>query len=335
MANRKIYTTLLALLFIQLVSAQAVFRSAKDSTAYLDSLRKEIDWLLDSLVQPKSYVDISMGVSNGYFLQKTSSNVGATTGKAYYNLNTSYYHKSGFGLTANALAIGEAGGLNIFQTSISPSYDYLKAKNWNYGASFTKYFNKQDLTFYVSPLVNEWYTYATYKGGWLRTTIALDYATGSEQQLSQSTRAVRVRNNRGGFDTVRITQTFQTNTSISDFSVFLSTQHRFIIGNLFSEKDRFSITPSLFSVAGTQRYGTNMQASTIAFGPRYANNQLLGTQSTVSRSDFRLQNISLALRAEYMLKKWYVQPSILIDYTLPSASRQWNFIANLTTGLTF
>lgn len=335
MIQRKIYTTLLALFFAQLISAQAVFRSAQDSTAYLDSLRKELDWLFDSLAKPKSYVDISMGVSNGYFLQKTSSNVGATTGAAYYNLSASYYHKSGLGITGSALAIGASPGMNVFQTSISPSFDYIKAKDWNYGISFTRYFNKQDLSFYVSPLVNECYTYATYKGGWLRTTIALDYATGSEQQLLQSTRAVRVRNNRGGFDTVRVTQTFQTNTSISDFSVFLSTQHRFVLGNLFTDEDRFSITPSLFSVAGTQRYGTNMQASAVAFGPRYANNQLLGTQNSVTRSAFRVQNISLSIRAEYLLKKWYIQPSFLIDYTLPSSSRQWNIIANLTTGLTF
>jgi hypothetical protein len=322
-------------LFVQFLSAQVVFRSAQDSTAYLDSLRKELDWLFDSLATPKSYVDISVGVSNGYFLQKTSNNVGATTGAAYYNLSTSYYHKSGLGISANALAIGATPGLNVFQTSISPSFDYIKAKNWNYGISYTRYFNKQDLSFYVSPLVNEWYTYTTYKGGFLRTTIALDYATGSEQQLSQSTRAVRVRNNRGGFDTVRITQTFQTNTSISDFSVFLSTQHRFVLGHLFSDEDRFSITPSLFSVAGTQRYGTNMQSSAVAFGPRYANNQLLGTQNSVTRSAFRVQNISLSIRAEYLYKKWYIQPSFLVDYTLPSASRQWNVIANLTTGLTF
>lgn len=335
MIQRKIYTTILALLFVQLVSAQAVFRSAQDSTAYLDSLRKEIDWLLDSLVKPKNYIDISLGVSNGYFVQKTSNNVGATTGAAYYNLSASYYHKSGLGITGSALAIGASPGLNVFQTSISSSFDYIKAKNWNYGVSFTRYFNKQDLSFYVSPLVKEWYAYTTYKGGWLRTTLALDYATGTQEELTQVTRPVRVRNNRGGFDTARVTQTFQTNTSISDFSIFLSTQHRFQLGNLFSEEDRFSITPSLFSVAGTQRYGTNMQSSALAFGPRYANNQLLGTQSAVTRSAFRVQNISLSIRAEYLYKKWYIQPSLLVDYTLPSASRQWNMIANLTTGLTF
>lgn len=310
---------------------------ASDSTRYVDSLEHEVDSLLNIMFKPKSFFDINLTAGNGFFVQKTTSSINTSAGSIFYTVNSSYLHKSGLGISGTLQTLPEQGKLTVFQGSLSPSYDYLKNKKWGLGFSYTRYFNKKDLSFYVSPLTNEYYGYMTYKGGWLRTTFALDYAEGSQQELQKTTREVIIRRTNGRRDTVRLSQNFNQTTSINDFSTMISLQHRFFLGSVFNKSDEFSFTPSIIMIAATQRFGSSLQASGNFSIPSYNINRSLASVSTDTsiRNKYRFQNISVSLRGEYSINKFYLQPHLLVDYTFPSASKQWNLIYNLTAGLTF
>lgn len=329
---------LIILICICSLAAQAQKRNiwlVSDSTRYVDSLEHEVDSLLSIMFKPKSFFDINLTSGNGFFVQKTTSNINTSAGTIFFTLNSSYLHKSGFGISGTLQALPEEGNFTVFQGSLSPSYDYIKNKKWGFGVSYTRYFNKKDLSFYVSPLTNEYYAYGTYKGGWLRTTFALDYAEGTQAEVQKTTREVIIRRTNGRRDTVRLSQSFNQTTSINDFSTMLSFQHRFFLGTVFNRNDGFSFTPSIIIIAATQRFGTSLQASGNFNSALYNINRSLTNTSSSVRNNFRLQNTSLSLRGEYSINKFYLQPHILIDYTFPSASKQWNLIYNLTAGLTF
>lgn len=312
---------------------EELFASEKDSLAYIDSLRTVLKDLLGSTA-PKSFADFSLGVGNGSFSEKTANSISSITKKAFYSINAGYYHKSGFGFTANGLITTDNKKLTLFQSSISPSYDYSTKKDWGFGLSYSRYFNQDSLSFYTTPLVNEWYVYGVYKGGWLRTSLAFDYAKGSMSDVIKSSRLIIRRNPQTGrLDTLRLTVTETANTKIRDISTLLSLQHSF---EWYGNKNVFIFTPTFLLVAGTANYGTNLQSSGYFQGPRGNIVPTQGSSSTTNAKDaFKLQSASLILNATYTIGDFYIQPQMLIDYSFPATSPQWNTVFNLAIGISF
>jgi hypothetical protein len=334
----KFATCFLIFLFMccSTVSAQdeAVFKSEADSLAYIDSLRTVLKDLLKTVNTSVSFADISIGVGNGSFSEKTANSVSAISKKAFYSLYAGYYHKTGFGITANGLFTSDSKKLTMFQSSISPSYDYTKNSDWGFGFSYSRYFNEDSLSFYTTPLVNEWYAYGVYKGGWLRTSLAFDYAKGNISDVYKSSRLVIRRNPQTGrLDTLRLNVTQTTNTKIRDISTLLSMQHSF---DWYGNKDAFSFTPTLLIVAGTANYGTNLQSTGFFQGPRGNLIPAQNNSTTVtSKDNFKIQSASLIFNATYSVGKFYLQPQVLIDYAFPTTSPQWNAVFNISIGATF
>src|SRR5687768_3654160 len=74
--------------------------TGKDSTAFLDSIMREMDAILDEMMPSKNYVSIGIGAGTGFFNFKNSSTTQQTpTKKILFSPTASYLHKSGLGLT--------------------------------------------------------------------------------------------------------------------------------------------------------------------------------------------------------------------------------------------
>lgn len=314
---------LMALLFLpNWLKAQDTLQNQQqftreDTLAILETIKDDLAYLLDSAKKQKKYYsfwDINTGVSNGFFVLK--SNPTAFNRKAFYNLNFSFIHSTGLGLSLTNLATTDANRLTVFQTTLSPSLDFVKNKNWSFGFAYFKYFTKQNLSFYTSPLTNEYYAYLTYKGGWLKSSIALDYGTGTQQTVKQLTRRITV------------TET----SAINDFAVINTFKHSFDIIPP-TKQSSLSLTPTILLISGTQRYGLNQQyVGLFNVGNRtYERKQ---QQSATSKSNFQLQTFAFLLNTEYATGDFYIQPQWYIDYGF-TGSKKWNSILSVNLGFTF
>src|ERR1044072_5774516 len=97
-----------------------------DTTAVLDSLLKDFDSYLDSMVGRKSFFTVNMGIGTGFFSFNDKNSVMLNTQKKLiFSPSAGYFHKSGFGISATAFALAN-NGLSIYQYAFSPSYDLIK-----------------------------------------------------------------------------------------------------------------------------------------------------------------------------------------------------------------
>ncbi len=109
--------------------------------AALDSMLKADEFIkmLDSLDQPESYVDISIGIGNRLFSVKNNSvnSTQALTNKIYYTPSVAYRHKSGLSIAVMPFITTGSGSLKIYQTGLTPAYDYADEKI-SAGLSYTR-----------------------------------------------------------------------------------------------------------------------------------------------------------------------------------------------------
>ncbi len=334
--------------FAQKTKPSSVQFSNQDSINAIKELLADLSFLFDSLPQkPKSFGTINVGAGLGYFTLKNSSPLNPPFNNWYYSTSGYYTHKSGLGISLKGVMMDDGQSLNLFQTVVSPSYDYLRSKNWVLGASYTHYFIKDSLPFETSPLRNEVYGYIGYKKSFLRPTIGINYAIGKSIENMPATST-----------TPPITST----TSISDVAVIASVQHFWLKDNLLTRNDYITFGPTLMVVAGTSKYGTNLSIGTLGKSIKSTNANFNGngnahgkskavkkkkkkdppatggtptTEYFESKTGFNAQGATLIMGASYGIKKWFFQPQVMVDYTLPRASKQFNMLFNATVGVNF
>jgi hypothetical protein len=134
---KKLLTVVLVVISLQQASAQegkldSLFASG-DSTAVMDSLMKEFDKefenFLDSLITPKSFFAVNLGVGTGFFSFEDKNTVFLTTRKKLIlSPSAGYFHKSGLGISASAFLLHDGNEINLYQVALSPSYDLIKRK---------------------------------------------------------------------------------------------------------------------------------------------------------------------------------------------------------------
>lgn len=345
-------TVIVALQFATVDGQSDYQMSEKDSLAIIDELKKD---LASFYGDDQSYADISAGVGNGYFSPR-SAQAAPPANSIFYTGNAAYFHKSGFSLSSQFSFVNDKAGFTLFQTALSPSYDYTKGKKWGFGTSFTHYFNKDSLSFYTSPLVNEVYGYARYKKGWLQPTLGIVYGFGSPSDITRQQAA--------GSSSATI-------TSVSDLSVIASARHDFSWQKIFCRHDGFALSPTILAVAGTSKYGTTIptgsstgsksggavrrtvskfmtknekKTSSILPLPILNNNNnnnqsgngnTTTTTTTTTSTDFQMQSLSFLLSAQYFFGSFYLQPQVYVDYTLPDVSNKWTSVFNCSIGITF
>jgi len=119
---------------------------------------------------------------------------------------------------------------------------------------------------------------------------------------------------------------------VHDFDLLFSVKHVFDLGGIFSEDDDIIFTPTLISIYGTNDYGSNLLGSKV---PRFTSNKRAGRLGTTATGKSQLQYVSIYLDFEYSVGKFYVEPQLLLDYTMPKAESQWTTIFSLTAGVNF
>lgn len=303
--------------------------SGKDSTAFLDSIMNEMDDILDHMVGSKSILSVSAGAGTGFFNFKgTSATQPKAEKKLLFSPRVSYLHKSGLGISATGYAVSEQAGLNPYQFSISPSYDYIKRGKWSTGIAFSRYFTKEGLSFYTTPIQNEMYAYFNYKKTWLQPGIALGYGWGNRTQYEErKPDLLRLRRLR---DPALITM--RTDESVSDVSLLLSLRHDFDWNHIFTKHDLLTITPVALLSSGTRNFGfnTSYQGST-----KILNNFLPGNQNIKESSVFGAHSISFVMRADYSVGVFFFQSQMLLDYYLQDAGNRFNNAFSVIAGVNF
>ena len=162
---------------------------ALDTSINYDDLFNEFDLFLDSLLAPRSYFLANLSVGQGYFnfSNKTNTKISVVQ-KFTWSPSIGYYSKNGLGLTLTGYMVNDSPRLNLYQVSFSPSYDFLKNKNIAAGISYMRFFTKDSLRFYVSPLQNEVNGYFLWRKAWLQPGIAASYGWGSRTEYKKRVR---------------------------------------------------------------------------------------------------------------------------------------------------
>jgi hypothetical protein len=319
------------ILIIFLFNSYAVFAqhgSGKDSTAFLDSIYKEMDDILDELIPKKNYVSAGIGVGTGFFNFRNFTNESfQREKKLMISPVVSFFHKTGLGISATGYAITED-KLNFYQASVSPSYDYIKRGKFSTGVAFTKFFTKDDLSFYTTPISNELSAYFSYKKFIVKPAISFAYGWGSRTQYEKhKSDVLLLRKSRNP----RVV-TVANEETVRDLSTLFSVRKDFDFTDLLFSHDLFTITPVIALSAGTQNFGLNTSFSSSS---KQLNNFLPGNQYIKSKNSFDTQSASALLRADYSIKIYYLQSQFLLDYYLHSAPHRFNNAFAVIAGINF
>jgi len=308
---------------------------AVDTSLDYEDMMSDLGNFLDSLLSPRSYFLVSASASRGYFNYKNNAGTKIET-KAQLILSPviGYYHKSGPGLTIAGNGTNTGQRFSLYQYIITPSFDFIQSRKLVGGISYTHYFNKDSVDFYLTPLQNEVNAYFLYRKSWLQPGLSVTFGWGNSEDVKKYDKYIRLLRLRR-----RVLLTFTTNTqeSISDFSVNASLRHTFYWLALSKHMDYIKFTPMLVLSTGTQKYGFN-QTTTAA--PR----SILKTASIdVIRKNENLDNttkyqplsLTLYLRPEYSIGKFFIQPQFLLDYYFPATDKKFTAVASLNAGFMF
>jgi hypothetical protein len=162
--------------------------------------------------------------------------------------------------------------------------------------------------------------------------IAASYGWGSRSDYQERETLVQdLRLRRRGFTYIN------TKETISDFSVMASVRHDFYWLDVFTFKDHIRFTPQLTFTSGTQKFGFNQSSDTYATLIRNNNNVLYNTDNVSLDDQLQFQPLSLTLylRGEYSLGKFFVQPQFALDYYFPSSAKHFNTLFSVNAGLMF
>jgi len=304
-----------------------------DTTIDYSDLFQDFDAFMDSILSPHSYFLFSISVNKVYYNFESKDGFDITTSKKFTWAPTiGYYHKSGLGITANGYIVDDGTASRLYQGGITPTYDYLKNRDFATGVSYTKYFTKDSLSFYTTPLQNELYSYFIYRKWWIRPMLAISYGWGSRNDYQERETLIQdLRLRRRGFTYIN------TKETISDLSLLASVRHDFYWLDVFRYKDHIRFTPQLSFTSGTQKFGFNQSSSTYATSIRTGNNVLYNSDDVLLDDQIKFQPLSLTLflRTEYSLGKFFVQPQFAMDYYFPATDKHFNALFAVTAGVIF
>jgi hypothetical protein len=340
-AMKRVGAVILLLGFEATAQDSTVVLTKADSAAVYAEVMAELAALGFAQEALSSFFDVNIGFGNGSFSQKAYLQQAEPLPTGYFSVNAAYLHRTGLSLSGGVNVIGQSKGLTAFQGSIGGAYDYRSSK-WSAGVSFTRYFNKDSLNFYVSPLVNGVYTYAVLRRGWLQPKLAVDAGWGQYDE----------RENLRYIDTLAFPRLKPLVRSLSgtlgvrnvfDISFLLSAKHQFVWKMGHTPQNQFSLTPSLSAIFGTARYGSNLGLSN-AGGFRSGTTAQLQAQRYQARyrqwfpepdERFLWQSTNLSFVA---LASWALvslQAQCTLSYAIPEAVRGVNAFYNISVGFSF
>jgi hypothetical protein len=318
--------------FSQVGKLDSLF-NARDTTAVMDSLMSDFEKFLDSLSAPKSFFAMNLGLGTGFFSFENKNSVFLTTRKKLIiSPSAGYYHRSGLGISATAFLLHDGNAINLYQAAFSPSYDFIR-KRFSTGISYTRYFSKDSLNFYATPIQNELFAYFSWKKWWLRPSVNFAFGWGSNTEYER--RRLR-RIERILSDPNRYFVEIKNEEKVRDFSVTFSLRKDFDWYEVLGRNDNITFTPVVMLNSGTQNFGFNTSYS-YSFNAIRANS-LPSNNSITDKNGFALQSASLALRSSYLSGRFMIQPQVLFDYYLLETSDDQsplNTVFSITAGWSF
>jgi len=304
-----------------------------DTSINYDLLFNEMESFLDSILSPHSYTQAALTIAPSFFNYKSKESFDLTaTKKIIISPAFGYYHKGGLGITAVASFLSDQNNFTFYQFAATPSYDYLKNKDLATGISYTRYFTKDSLPFYTSPLQNEVSGYFIYRRWWFKPMVAVSYGWGSHSEYQEREEYITtLQLRRRGYTRIN------TKESIADFSVITSVRHDFYWLNVFSWKDHIRLTPQLSYTSGSQKFGFNQSSNTYTTVPRTNTTVLYSTENIYLDDKVYFQPVSLTffLRTEYSIGKFYIQPQLVLDYYFPAEKNKFSSLLTFNTGFIF
>ncbi len=307
--------------------------NSSDTEIDFDLLFKDMESFLDSISSPRSYFMGSFALGKGFFNFTSKSDFFLESSeKLTYTPTLGYYHKGGLSLTGTGNIINHEDNLNLYQISVSPGYDYLKNRDLATGITFTKFFTRDSLPFYTTPLQNEVYAYFTYRKWWMKPSVALSYGWGSRSDYMDREEKIQdLRLRRSGYTRIN------SKESITDFSLITSVRHDFYWLHVFSLKDHFRFTPQLSFISGTQKFGFNQSANTYATLIRTGANILYNSENVYLDDELEFQPLSMTMfmRGEYSLGKFFIQPQLVLDYYFPVKEKNFSTLFSVNLGFVF
>ncbi len=326
-------TTLVLFVFIS-IAAKA--QTEDNKNASLDSL-KELDLLLgllDSADKPTSNFDLNLGIGNKLFSQRNNS-VNATQAQVnqlYYTPSVGYHHKSGLGLSVTPYIANDNGAVKIYQTALTPSYDY-SGKSISASLSYSHYFADTKAYNSNSTFQDDWYASVRYKKWIVQPTIAIGYTTGIFYESNTTDTVINAR---------RIIYNDSTKNSIKDFSLNAGIEHSFEFENLFSKNDGLSITPQIILSAGSEKYSSTRLNKVLYpalnqfLQKRAAKKGKVISRTQSDNTPFTIQSLAFSLSADYSIGKFSISPNVYSDYYLPpTTEKRLNTVFSISFGYYF
>jgi len=340
---RMIYITLAFLISTQLAAQPPKKDKAImdiDTTINYDEFFSALDDFIDSLYAPHSFAVINIGIGNNYFNYTNTTHTEIDViKKVVFNPSIAYYHKNGLGISASASMVNIANQYDPYQYAISGSYDYIKNYKWATGLSFTHFFTKEDLPFYTSPLNSQASAYITYRRGWIKPMLAVNYGWGNRTDYNESSTYIKLLKLKKQKPLRNVTNTTITTSQehINDFSVTASARHDFYWLHILNEKDYARLTPQITFTGGTQKFGFNAESNSYISSSATGMNILYDSKNANlnSTTGFRPLAVTAFVKTEYNVGKFFVQPQVMIDYYIPASSDNITTAYSINTGLIF
>lgn len=306
---------------------------AFDTTINYDELFDDLESFLDSLLSPHSYLMGSVSLGRGYYNVRSKSDVFLETAEKFtMTPMLGYFHRGGLSVNLTGNMMYDEKKFNLYQVALTPGYDYIENRNLATGITYTRYFTKDSLNFYTTPIQNELYAYFTYRKWWLRPSVAVSYGWGSRTDYNEREALIQdLRLRRSGITRVNSTE------SVSDFSLITSVRHDFYWLDVLSYKDHIRFTPQLSFISGTQKFGFNQSANTYATVVRTGANVLYNSENVYLDDKLEFQPLSLTmfLRGEYSFGKFFIQPQYILDYYFPATEKNFSTLFSFNMGFIF
>lgn len=344
MNNHKLFKTFyfsfVALLLSLGGNAQSTKKVTADTANY-DDLYAELDYFFDSLYTPRSFATLNVGVGNSFYNYVVSNNSNIAPEKQLtLNPLLAYFHKSGWGVSASSAIVKNNQSFNPYQFSINLSYDHIKNQNLVAGFGVTRYFTKDSLPFYTSPLQNEAMAYVTYRKGWLKPVLAINYGVGSHTKVEEQQTFLKKlkKKDLANLPLPLPNNSTETKESVSDLAVTLSVKHDFTWFEILGKKDNIRFSPQLLFISGTQKFGFNQTTSTVSYiGNKKSGYSILYNTESMElqhRSKFKPLVVAAMFKTDYTIGKLSVQPQVTFNYYLPGSSQKLNTLFLVSTGFT-
>ena len=278
-----------------------------DSLMSDDSLMKDLGSFIDSVSRPKTLLAIEMGAGNGFFTTKSATAATGYTTKTFFNPSVTYLHKSGFGISASAYATTDLGKTVIYQGAITPSFDIGK-RYWAAGVTYTRYINKDSVSFGVNPLRNDAYVYGVFKKFWLEPGLAMDFSFDSYKLEKINTLTNWP---------YPITTTTVSNIHAHTIGGIFSVQHDFEWFGLVQRNDHVAFTPMLITLADASNYDISVPKNIKTSGNiGLAETNVAKAKGRSQSTGWAVESVGALFNAIYTYKHLLLSPQVLATYFL-------------------